>query len=142
MKLKIPDRLEREGRPTINVIKFPFDFRNFITDMDIIPKLWNHEKKVYDEDCEQDEKIYIDAILHMGITSNGQWQVEKRARRDGYDWVGDDDKPLPKHNGGKGGRWEGLPEILTPAFNVDKIVEQLEKNLPVSNASDRWNDQS
>ena len=132
VKLKIPDLIKCEGHSAINVIKYPFDFRNVITDMDIIPKLWNQEKKVYDEDCEKDEKIYIDAILHMGIMFGDHWQVEKRARRDGYDWVGDDDKALPKHNGGKGERWEGLPEVLTPTFNVDKIVEKIKKNFPVS----------
>jgi hypothetical protein len=132
VKIKIPDRIERDGQIPIKVIKFPFDFRNVITDMDIIPKLWNQEKKVYDESSSQNEKIYIDAILHMGMTFGGNWQVEKRARRDGYDWVGDDDKPLPKHNGGEGDRWEGLPEELRPAFDVDQIVERLQKDYPVT----------
>jgi len=130
VKAKLPDRIEREGRKSINVIKYPVDFRNVITDMDTIPKLWNREKRVYDPDCAEDEKIYIDAILHLGMNFADYWQVEKIARRDGYDWVGDDGVPLPKYNGGKGERWEGLPEELRPMFDVDKIVNRLQKELP------------
>ena len=117
VKLKIPDLIKREGHSPINVIKYPFDFRNVITDMNIGPKLWNQEKKVYDEDYKKDEKIYIDAILHMGITFGDHWQVEKRARRDGYDWVGDDDKlclstTVERVRGGKGSRKSSLLHLM------------------------------
>jgi hypothetical protein len=131
VKLELPDWIERAGKAPIRVVKFAFDFRNVLTDMNIIPELWSQRKKVYDDACGEDDKIYVDAMLHMGIAFGGKWQVETRARRDGYDWVGDDDKPLPKHNGGKGERWEGLPEVLTPAFDVDKIVDKLREDFPV-----------
>jgi hypothetical protein len=39
-------------------------------------------------------------------------------------------------NGGKGGRWEGLPDQLTPMFDLDKMVHRLRKELPVSSP---WN---
>ncbi|KAI1127031.1 hypothetical protein F5Y10DRAFT_243523 [Nemania abortiva] len=130
VKLKIPDRIEREGYMPINIIKYHFDFRNVITDMDIIPKLWNREKKVYDENAEDGEEIYVDAMLHMGMNFTEIWRIEKRARRDGYDWVGDDGVPLPKHNGEKGGRFEGLPEVLTPMFNIDDMEKRLQEELP------------
>ncbi|KAL8658194.1 MAG: hypothetical protein Q9226_001192 [Calogaya cf. arnoldii] len=130
VKAKIPDLIERKGKSPIKIINFPYNFRNVITDMDIIPTLWNQEMKVYDGDCNEGERIYVDAMLHMGITSGGDWQVEKVAHRDGYDWVGDDEKALPEHNGGKGERREGLPEILTPVYDVEKIVERIKKDLP------------
>lgn len=103
--------------------------------MDIIPTLWNGSKKVYDPDAKEGETIYIDAMLHMGMNFRDYWCVETRARRDGYDWVGDDGVPLPKHNGGEGGRWEGLPEVLTPAFDIDNIVQRLHQELPVIDLS-------
>lgn len=131
VKLKLPDRIEREGRTPIKVIKFHTDFRNVITDMDIIPTLWNGKKEVYDPTCKEGEKIHIDALLHLGMNFSDIWTVEKRARRDGYEWVGDDGVPLPKNNGEKGGRWEGLPEELRPVFDVDRIVEGLHRVLPV-----------
>ncbi|KAI0139028.1 hypothetical protein F4776DRAFT_617775 [Hypoxylon sp. NC0597] len=130
VKLKLPDRIEREGHIPINIIKYPVDFRNVITDMDIIPELWSGKKKVYDPGCKQGQKLYIDAMLHLGMNFSDVWQVEKRARRDGYDWVGDDGVPLPKHNGEKGRRWEGLPEVLVPVFDVDHVVRRLHEELP------------
>lgn len=98
--------------------------------MDIIPKLWSGKKSVYEPHCKHDKKIRIDAMLHMGMSFYEEWQVETRARRDGYDWVGDDGVPLPKH-GGKNGRWEGLPKVLEPFFNVERIVQQLHREQPV-----------
>ncbi|KAI0115620.1 hypothetical protein GGR51DRAFT_503591 [Nemania sp. FL0031] len=130
VKLKIPDRIEREGRIPINVIKYHFDFRNVITDMDIIPTLWNREKKVYDESAEDGDKIYVDAMLHMGMNFSDIWRIESRARRDGYEWVGDDGVPLPKYNGGEGGRFEGLPEVLKPMFNIDDMEKRVQEELP------------
>ncbi|KAF2753269.1 peptidase C15, pyroglutamyl peptidase I-like protein [Pseudovirgaria hyperparasitica] len=121
VKDMLPTRIERNHRIPITIIKFPKDFRNVITDMDIIPKMWNGQKRVYDEDCEEGDKIYIDAMLHLGMNFDEYWQIERVARRDGYDWVGDDGVPLPKHNGGKGGRWEGLPEVLKPMFDIEHI---------------------
>ncbi|KAK7990148.1 hypothetical protein PG989_010463 [Apiospora arundinis] len=130
VKLALPDKIEREGRIPIKVIKFHTDFRNVITDMDIIPTLWNGKKEVYEPGCEEGETIHVDAVLHLGMNFSDSWALEKRARRDGYDWVGDDGVPLPKHNGGKGGRWEGLPEELEPVFDVDRIVDGLHRVLP------------
>ncbi|KAI0377691.1 hypothetical protein F5Y04DRAFT_263478 [Hypomontagnella monticulosa] len=131
VKLKLPDRIEREGRVPIKIIKYPIDFRNVITDMDIIPKLWNGEKRVYEPHCKQGQKIHIDAMLHLGMSFIDHWEVEERARRDGYDWVGDDGVPLPKENGRKGGRWEGLPEVLKPCFDIDYIMQRLHRELPI-----------
>lgn len=99
--------------------------------MDIIPTLWNGDKRVYDPDATESENIYIDAALHMGMNFSDYWAVETRARRDGYDWVGDDGVPLPKYNGGEGKRWEGLPEVLTPVFDTDTILQRLHQELPV-----------
>lgn len=99
--------------------------------MDIIPTLWNGDRRVYEPDCDEGQRIHIDAILHLGMNFSNFWRVEKRARRDGYEWVGDDGLPLPKHNGGKGEMWEGLPEDLTPVFDVDKIAQKLHEQLPV-----------
>ncbi|KAI1410377.1 hypothetical protein F5Y13DRAFT_192239 [Hypoxylon sp. FL1857] len=130
VKLTLPDRIEREGRIPIRIIKYPVDFRNVITDMDIIPELWSGEKKVYEPGCKQGQKLHIDAMLHLGMNFADVWQIEKIARRDGYDWVGDDGVRLPKHNGGKGRRWEGLPEVLTPVFDVDDIARRLKEELP------------
>ena len=131
MKLTLPDRIERKNRIPIRIIKYHTDFRNVITDMDLIPPLWSGKKSVYEPDCGQGKKIHIDAMLHLGMNFSDTWEVETRARRDGYDWVGDDGVPLPKHNGGKGERWEGLPEVLKPVFNVDHIVEGLQTMMPV-----------
>lgn len=103
--------------------------------MDIIPELWSGQKEVYEPGCDERKKIHIDAMLHLGMNFADYWQVEKRARRDGYDWVGDDGVPLPKHNGGRGGRWEGLPEVLTPIFDVDDVVRRLQEELPVGNTT-------
>ncbi|KAI0104456.1 hypothetical protein F4814DRAFT_455764 [Daldinia grandis] len=130
LKLELPSRIEREGHIPIKIIKYPIDFRNVITDMELIPELWSGKKKVYEPGCRQGQKIYIDAMLHLGMNFADFWQIEKRARRDGYDWVGDDGVPLPKHNGGKGKRWEGVPKVLTPVFNVDHIARRLYKDLP------------
>lgn len=99
--------------------------------MDIIPTLWNGNKRVYDPDAKEGESIYIDAMLHMGMDFSDNWFVESRARRDGYDWVGDDGVPLPKHNGGQEGRWKGLPEVLTPVFDIDSVIQRLHQELPV-----------
>jgi hypothetical protein len=131
VKAKLPDRIEREGRIPIKIIKYPVDFRNVFTDMDIIPKLWNRDRGVYDPDSKEGDQIYIDAILHLGMNFSDIWRVEERAHRDGYDWVGDDGVPLPKHNGGEGGRFEGLPEVLRTMFDVDDIVRRLHEELPV-----------
>ena len=78
----------------------------------------------------------------MGITSGVNWQVEKVAHRDGYDWVGDDEKALPKHNGGKGERWEGLSEILTPVYDVEKVVERIKEDLPVCDVCNLYGNDS
>lgn len=99
--------------------------------MDIIPTMWSGNRQVYEPGCPEEQKIRVDAMLHLGMNFQSTWAVEKRARRDGYDWVGDDGVPLPKHNGGKGQRWEGLPDVLKPAFDVDKIVGGLQAVLPV-----------
>jgi hypothetical protein len=40
--------------------------------------------------------MHIDAILHLGMNFEDFWEVEKNARRDGYDWVGDDGLALPR----------------------------------------------
>ncbi|KAI0888149.1 uncharacterized protein GGS22DRAFT_155178 [Annulohypoxylon maeteangense] len=130
VKLKLPDRIEREGRIPIRIIKYPTDFRNVLKDMNIIPELWNGEKSVYEPGSKQHQGIHIDAMLHLGMNFSDVWQVETRARRDGYDWVGDDGLPLPKYNGGEGGRWEGLPRVLEPYFNVEEITKRLHKELP------------
>ncbi|EEU44562.1 uncharacterized protein NECHADRAFT_101749 [Fusarium vanettenii 77-13-4] len=130
VKLALPDRIEREGRVPIKIIKYHTDFRNVIRDMDIIPQLWIEDKRVYEPDAKEGKKIHIDAMLHLGMNFADYWQVEKRARRDGYDWTGDDGVPLPSHNGDKGGRWEGLPDQLRPVFDVDGIPCTDEKSRP------------
>ncbi|KAF2116369.1 hypothetical protein BDV96DRAFT_686741 [Lophiotrema nucula] len=131
VKQKLPDTIKRDGKSTINIIKYPFDFRNVLEDEDRIPPMWNQSKKVYDPDCDEDEKIYIDAMIHLGMAPDEDtWRIEKRARRDGYDWVGDDDIRLPKHNGGKDGMFEGLPEVLTPDYDVDEVAKQVKEDLP------------
>lgn len=43
---------------------------------------------MYEPDCEEGKRIYIDAILHLGMNSEHFWQVEERARRDSHDWRG------------------------------------------------------
>ena len=73
-------------------------------------------------------------MLHLGMSSSDYWRIEKIARRDGYDWVGDDGIALPKHNGGKGETWEGLPEELMPVFDVEGVAQQLHDQLSVSMA--------
>ncbi|KAI1458141.1 hypothetical protein F4805DRAFT_425671 [Annulohypoxylon moriforme] len=130
VKLRLPECIERKGRIPIKIIKYPTDFRNVITDMDIIPTLWNGKRSVYEPSHKRDQEIYIDAMLHLGMNFSDVWQVETRARRDGYEWVGDDGVPLPKYNGGKGGRWKGLPKVLKPFFKVERIVKRLHEELP------------
>ena len=46
-----------------------------------------------------------------------------------------DDEALPQHYGGEIERWEGPSEVLTPLFNVDKIVERIKKDAPVRDVS-------
>ncbi|KAH8660513.1 hypothetical protein BX600DRAFT_523505 [Xylariales sp. PMI_506] len=130
VKRQLPDRIELPGRAPIRILKVLPDFRNYITDMDIVPKLWSGQQKVYNPDCEDGEPIHVDAMVHMGMNGADFWTIEKLARRDGYNWVGDDGVPLPKHNGGEGERWEGLPEVLETSFNVDNIVERIREDLP------------
>ncbi|KAM0438441.1 hypothetical protein ACHAPT_001190 [Fusarium lateritium] len=127
VKMVLPDRVEREGR----IIKYRTDFRNVITDMDIIPQLWNNDKRVYEPDAKEGKKIHIDAMLHLGMNFADYWQAEKRARRDGSIWTGDDGVP-PSHNGDKGGRWEGLPDQLLPVFDVDDIRDRLHQEAPAT----------
>lgn len=133
VKNSIPSVIDREGKAPIRIIKYPVDFRNVLSDMDLIPPLWSGAKRVYDPGCEEGQEMYIDAMLHLGMNFSETWTVEKRARRDGYDWTGDDKKPLPKHNGGRGARWEGLPEDLKPVFDVDSIAKHLSEQLPDTN---------
>ncbi|KAF4458060.1 Peptidase C15 [Fusarium austroafricanum] len=130
VKKLMPDRIERRGHIPIKIIKYHTDFRNVIADMCLIPPLWNKDKRVYDPNTKPGKRIHVDAMLHLGMNGVNYWQVENRARRDGYDWVGDDGVPLPKCNGVQGGRWEGLPEVLRPIFDVDAVVDKLHQQLP------------
>ncbi|KAI8714886.1 HET domain-containing protein [Fusarium sp. LHS14.1] len=67
VRLALPDRIEREGRVPVKIIKYHTDFRNVITDMDIIPRLWNEDKRVYEPDAKEVKKIHIDAMIHLGM---------------------------------------------------------------------------
>jgi len=58
--------IERHGLPPIRIIKYPRNFRNSYADIDIIRKLWNRDKRVYDPDAKEGENIYVDAMLHLG----------------------------------------------------------------------------
>ncbi|RSL69650.1 hypothetical protein CEP54_002130 [Fusarium duplospermum] len=67
VKLALPDRIEREGSVPIKIIKYHAEFRNVITDMYIIPQLWNDDKRVHEPDAKGGKKIHIDAMLHLGM---------------------------------------------------------------------------
>lgn len=86
---------------------------------------------MYEPERTDGERIHIDAILHLGMNFQQFWEVEERARRDGYEWVGDDGLPLPNYNGKTGARWEGMPEELRPIFDVGQIVRQAQEEVPV-----------
>lgn len=132
----LPNLIEREGYPPIKVLKYPFDFRNVFVDMERIPTLWDGKLKVYEPDASEDEKVYIDGLIHIGMQpAESHWLIEKRARRDGYKWVGDDGKQIPTENGGSGGMFEGIPEILTPMYDVEGIGKALNKRHPVCSFS-------
>ncbi|XMA15354.1 hypothetical protein WAI453_008145 [Rhynchosporium graminicola] len=71
----------------IEITKIPRDFRNVVTDMDIVPK------------------SEIDAILHLGKQLCRQTAaLKKRLAETDIDRIGDDGVILPKYNGKKGGR--------------------------------------
>jgi pyroglutamyl-peptidase len=104
--------------------------------MDLVPELWSGKKNLLldtessSSDDDAQGTVRIDAMLHMGMNFEDYYQVEPYARRDGFDWVGDDGLPLPKRNGGIGGRWQGLPTMLTPFFDVNEIVARIKDDLP------------
>lgn len=122
VKDRLPDTIECEGQPTIRIIKHP-TLSNALVDMDKITELWNSDQYPHDR---------IDAMLHLGINSSAVWELETRARRDGYSWVGDDGLPLPKHNGEFGARFDGQPEELRPMYDVESLIEEIRSNFPVS----------
>jgi hypothetical protein len=57
--------------------------------------------------------------------------LEKLARRNGYEKV-DDGKYFPQEMLEKGGLWEGLPEVLSPDFDMETICSRVSQKLPVS----------
>jgi len=84
---RLPGLLCRDGRPTIHVIKYPYHFRNVITDMEMIPPLWDGQLKVYWPQTPDldDVNVRIDAMIHTGMADERQyWSIESMARRDGY----------------------------------------------------------
>lgn len=63
-------------------------------------------------------------MLHMGmrsLTAGPVFRLEKVGRRDAYFVVDEAGKYLPRGEGEKGGYWEGLPETLSPGFDVDDV---------------------
>ena len=88
----------------IRVTKYPVNFRNVLANMGIILTLWSGDRRVYDPDCKEGQKIYINAVLHLVMNVEDFWEVVRVAYRDGYAWVGNDGVVLPKHNGEKGRR--------------------------------------
>lgn len=96
--------------------------------MDRIPSLWNQKLNVWDVDGDANDAVYVDAMVHMGMSKRQDWILEARARRDGYDWIGDDNVRLPSLNGGHGGRFE----VLTPMFDVGALKTSLQMQHPAS----------
>ena len=132
----LPELIEREGFLPIKVVKYPFDFRNVFKDMERIPKLWSRKLNVYDLDASEQDTTYVDGMIHMGMQpEESSWLIEIQARRDGYQWVGDDGKPIPPRNGGPGDMFEGLPDVLKPMYDVEGIGKILKKKHPVSRTS-------
>lgn len=77
---------------------------------------------------------HIDLVLHIGKCTQkkpGYW-VESIARRDVYRGIDDEGQMFPPGQVGLGGIWEGLPETLSPCFDVDKAAEAIAKEHPVS----------
>lgn len=65
----------------------------------------------------------------MGMNSKaaeGEYVLEKRARRDGYAQAGEDGELLPSD------ALEGMPEELCVGFDVDDIGAKMSESLPVS----------
>ncbi|KXS94844.1 hypothetical protein AC578_3667 [Pseudocercospora eumusae] len=122
----LPERIERPDCTPIQVIKYEHDLRNTLSDMERIPKLWSCVERVYNQNATESARVHIDAMIHLGVHEDSCWEIEKQARRDGYAHKGDDGLFLPTSNGGKGERWEGLPWILTPLYDVESIVRRLD----------------
>ncbi|KIW79479.1 hypothetical protein Z517_06091 [Fonsecaea pedrosoi CBS 271.37] len=79
-------------------------------------------------------------MLHIGKCTQkklGYW-TESIARQDIYKGVDDESQTFPPGQLGPGGLWEGLPETLSPCFDVDKAAEMVAREHPdvVSGRSD------
>lgn len=64
----------------------------------------------------------------MGMNSEaaeGEYVLEKRARRDGYSKAGEDGKFLPSD------ALKGMPEELNVGFDVYDVSAKMSKSLPV-----------
>ncbi len=137
----MPDIIERHKAGPIKIVKYPHDIESHYSEvMRVIPELWRGKLSVFDPKCPPNQMIHIDLMLHIGMRrSENCYCFEKKARRDGYEKPGSDGVQLPPGNAERGGIWEGLPEVLEPALDIELAGGRVAKELPVSVPLDRAN---
>lgn len=132
----LPNTIERTGKPTIRILKYPHGTTCIYEESRaLICRLWSGKRAVYDESCPPEEPVSVDLMLHMGMRSLNAgpvFRLERFARRDAYNLADEVGKHLPSGEGEKGGYWEGLPETLSPGFDVDSVANMVALAVPVS----------
>jgi hypothetical protein len=123
----LPNHISRPGKPPIRIHKYPHDIVCKYTEvLQLMPQLWGGKRAVFDPNGMPDEKVSIDAMVHIGMNpASNDYLFEKRARRDGYEEPGDDGVYLSPD------ALEGLPEELHTGFDLEGIAAQVKRSLPV-----------
>lgn len=126
----LPDTIHRPGKRTLRIFKYARDTRDTYADVRQVSKdIWGGERGFYipQEDDDNSEKVDIDFIVHLGMEVRGdRFQIETRARRDGYEKPGDDGNMVNSDEL----KALGMVEQYGPAFDLKKAFEQLRRDIP------------
>ena len=95
--------------------------------MDLIPDLWSGKRSVYEPGSVSDKTLNVDLMLHIGMHPDDDvYFLEKSARREKYEHLGEDGKPLSRNI------FKGQPKKLLGGFDVEDVASKVRQSLPVS----------
>lgn len=132
----VQPRILREGRRSIEIIKYPEDVRcNYAWVIGMSKNIVSGN--VYGASnsaatSERRPRCCPDLILHIGMrTSYDGYCFETFARREGFEQPDDEGESFPKAMLQAGEAWESLPEKLYTKFNMDAVRATVLQKLPV-----------
>lgn len=106
----------------------------------MISDVWRRKLAVFQPGAEENQSIEIDLVVRLGQRqSDDHICFENTCRKDKIYGPGLDGVPLPPEYYVAGGAWDGVPDVLHPALDIEAAAAKVQEQLPMNFCTDNSN---